>query len=273
MERPIIFDFFDYREFLKEMFEWVKIEDPSFSHRKFSKKAGFSSSSVLTQIINAQSGLSDEGVEKVGKGFSLKPDEIRFLLKLVKYDRAENLADRQEIYETIIKDKKFASRHPLAPAQFRYYTKWYYPLIREIILMGAETLDEIKSAICFDLPLSELELALRDLLSINLIQQKDGKFSASNQLVIAEDDKIPGLAASYHEEMIEQAKQAIKNIQREKRDIRAATMSIDSDLLPQFRSFLQQTLIDAIQRFEEMSQNKDMIFQLNIQAFPLFEKK
>lgn len=136
MKKPIIYDYREYHLFVSDMVIFLKNSDKNFSHRKFSKKAGFASSSFLSSIASGEKGLTPASVQKVAKAFHLTSGETRFFLKLLELKKAKLSTDKKEILEELLSDKKFCARHPLAASQYRYYSSWYYPLVRELIVMG-----------------------------------------------------------------------------------------------------------------------------------------
>jgi uncharacterized protein (TIGR02147 family) len=77
--RPDVFQFTDYREFLKGFYEWKKAQG-EFSHRVFAHRAGLKSSSFLRLVLTGKRNLSPDGITKfnIGLGFkrwsiSIKP--------------------------------------------------------------------------------------------------------------------------------------------------------------------------------------------------------
>ena len=50
-KRPNIFESLDYRLFMGEMFEYLKMTQRAFSNRSFAKRAGFQSSGFFINIV------------------------------------------------------------------------------------------------------------------------------------------------------------------------------------------------------------------------------
>ena len=58
LEKPIIFKYDNYREFLKAVFEYKKQSDRSFSIRNFARLAGFKAHSFVVGILQGKKDLS-----------------------------------------------------------------------------------------------------------------------------------------------------------------------------------------------------------------------
>src|SRR5262249_32035516 len=66
-----VYDYMDYRCFLKERFSSLKARNPLFSYRSFSRLAGTKSSGFLKLIIDGRRNLGDDGIMMVARGFKL----------------------------------------------------------------------------------------------------------------------------------------------------------------------------------------------------------
>src|SRR5690242_6188056 len=66
-QRPDIYDFQDYREFLKTWFEWKKTIQPEYSGAVFSKMAGMNSHTLLGMVIRKKRNLSYQSIRNFTK--------------------------------------------------------------------------------------------------------------------------------------------------------------------------------------------------------------
>lgn len=269
LQKPNIYDYRDYHTYVSDMVEFLKKADRDFSFRKFSKKTGFSSSSLLLSVASGKKGLTPESVKKLSKGFSLTANETDFFQKLLRLKKANLLNDKREILEELLSDRAFCERHPLAPLQYRYYTRWYYSLIRELVLMGLNTrqalYDYVKSKITYD----EMEIALQDLIQLSLLREVNSRFEVSHQIISTTSEVASDVFALFQHEMISLAQKAMQEVPRERRDMRSATFSIHEEDLPELKEFLERVIVDAIQSFESKRRDRNLVMQLNLQAFPL----
>lgn len=94
---PSVFNYLDYREFVRDRFDSLRKITPELSHRKFVRKAGFSSPSVLNGIMTKRRGLSPEGAAGIALALELNEIETEFFINLVRLSVAKLESDRMMI--------------------------------------------------------------------------------------------------------------------------------------------------------------------------------
>ena len=55
-----IFDYTDYRKFLRDRFVETKAKEPTFTYRNLALRAGFKSAGFFTQVLQGKTNLSDQ---------------------------------------------------------------------------------------------------------------------------------------------------------------------------------------------------------------------
>jgi len=60
-----IFDYLNYRQFLKDIFAYKKKVNPRYSYRVFARQAGFSSPATLKYVIDGERNVSDKSLLKI----------------------------------------------------------------------------------------------------------------------------------------------------------------------------------------------------------------
>ncbi len=96
-----VFDYMDYRSFLRDRFSELKRKNPRFSYRAFNRLAGIKSSAFLKLVSEGKRNLADDGIAKIIRGFRLSETEARHFWLLVRYNQAKNVFER-EIYAQLI---------------------------------------------------------------------------------------------------------------------------------------------------------------------------
>ena len=98
MKYPVIFDYLDYRAFLRDMFKYRKQQAKHFSYRFFARKSGFKSPNFLKLVTDGDRNLSYESITKVAKGFSLKKQEQEYFEYLVLMNQAGTHDEKNRYY-------------------------------------------------------------------------------------------------------------------------------------------------------------------------------
>src|SRR3989338_9919808 len=88
IKKPNIFEYDNYRSFLKDLYALLKQEKSAFSFRFFSRQAGFRSPNFLKLVMEGKRNLSPESIEKFAKGLKLNKNEADFFRRLVLLNQA-----------------------------------------------------------------------------------------------------------------------------------------------------------------------------------------
>jgi uncharacterized protein (TIGR02147 family) len=132
-----IFDYDDYRLFLKDYFRVKLQENSHFSQRYFAGKAGFNSHNFCSLVISGKRNLSTDSMRKIAKALELKAAASNYFENLVSLNQATSPSDKEYYFQQI---KKVRGKHvfvnELKKEQFFFYEKWYYPVISELMVLA-----------------------------------------------------------------------------------------------------------------------------------------
>src|SRR3954464_12720869 len=131
-----IYNFSDYRDFLKDRYRQLKAADPLFSFRFFSKQAGFGSPNYLKLVMDGKRNLSAEAIGKFAKGLRLDNHESEYFRYMVEYNQCDNMP-KKKVYEAkLLYLRELFKVKTLIPELYDYYHEWYHAAIREMITKG-----------------------------------------------------------------------------------------------------------------------------------------
>ncbi len=275
MKRPVVYKYFDYRVFLKDMFQFRKLKNKIFSYRYFSSKSGFSSPNFLKLVIDEKRNLTNSSIAKVAKGFGLKKQEREFFENLVFMNQATVHDEKNHYYKKMMSMRGYTEIHKIDKDSYNYFSKWYYPVIREVITFNShfQSPEKIARLLFPKITAKEAERAIKLLSELGLIKQnQDGHWEQSNQAISTGSEVKSLVVGNYHREMIKLASESIDRHPAGKRDISALTLSVKekkiSEIKARIESFRKELMDLACQ-----DENPDQVIQINIQAFPLTNKK
>ncbi len=270
-ERPAIYEYFDYRAFLRDMFSFRKKKNRYYSYRFFARESGFASPNFLKLVMDGQRNLTNESVAKIAKGFQLKKPEREFLENLVFMNQAPNHEERNYYYQKMMAAKGFTEIRKIDKERYEYFSRWYCPVIREIVGYSNAPLEPEDIAPLLDPPITPKEArdALNLLLELDLIRKKSGgEWEKANKTITTGPEVRSLVVANFHREMIRLGAEAIERHPAEARDITSVTVSVRGDRMAEFKektaAFRRELLKMACE--EEAA---DQVIQVNIQVFPL----
>ena len=271
MNRPSIYNYLDYRVFLKNMFCYKKETTPSFSYRNFSRLAGFASPNFLKLVIDGQRNLTNTSIAKISKGFKLKKPEREFFENLVFMNQAADHSEQNHYYRKLISLRGQGNIKQLETAQYEYFSKWYFPVIRELVIFGdrMQTPEQIAEKLTPPVKVKNVEIALKRLQHLELIRKDEtDRWEQSDTLLSTGPEVKSLLIANFHREMMRLAEKSITAYAAKERDVTALTLSISKNRMDELKQKIAAFRKEILSEFTN-DNNPDQVIQINIQAFPL----
>lgn len=270
MKKISIYNYTNYRHFLRDLLEFTREKDPEFSFRKFCKIAGIVSPSFLKHVIDNDRNLSIEGAQKFMLGFGIEGAEAAFFEILVQMNQAKTLDERNKHFQHLKKFAGFRQVCQLERDGFEYYRKWYHPAVRELVGMcqGVVTAKWISTKINPRITLKAAQESLDLLLRLGLIEKTADSYRKKHALVKGFSDLKSMALQNYHKEMINLGKESMERFSSETRNVTSVTISIPESKIPEIKEKIARLREDLLQMALQ-SKDPDTVVQVNFQEFPL----
>lgn len=273
--RVHIFDYLDFRAFLRDFYRDQKEQGRPFSFRAFARRAGTRSFNYLQLVMKGERDLSPKMATQFARGCGLEASEAEYFCELVAFSQAKAADERNRAYERLGRFRSFRAAHRLEPAQAAYHECWYIPAIRELAALPGFREDPkwIASTLQPPISVNQAKEALATLCNLGLlVQGADGRLSQAAPLVTTGSGPLGHHIVNYHRAMMSQATRALDEVPRDQRDISSITFSVPQSaiqvLSQRIAAFRKEILglADGLGPAEQ-------VVQLNIQLFPLSIKK
>ncbi len=266
-----IFDYADYKKFLRDYFLLKQSKNSEFSFGMMARAIGFSTTAGLTMIVNGDRHPGKKIKEKLCAFFSFKKNETLYfadLINLKKYEEKDI-----SLYLALL--KKIQSRQSkkyniLQEEIFNRINKWYYFAIREMVSLPNFRNDAkwITKKLNFYVKEQDIERALNDLHELKLIKINEfGKVVNCTDGLCTYDDIPSEAIKSFHRQMIENGKQSIDTIDVSKRYVSGLTIPININDKEKIKKLVRQFEDDLFSTFTSKEPNS--VYQFNIQVFPI----
>jgi len=268
-----IFEYDNFRVFLKERYLYSKSQNKKFSFRFFARLAGFKSPSFLKLVMENQANLSRKSIEMVAQALKLNKEESAFFKSLVLFNQAATADEKHSYAREILDFQKYKKIHPLSEAQFNYYTYWYFIPVREIVALPAFKEDPlwISKMIKPNIEPAEAKKALHELERLGLIvRDPNGSLKVTASNISTSDEVVSHSVAQYHRLMMKRAGESIDTIERESREISSLTMGVSEKTAKLVKERIQsfrKELVNIVSQDEAIN----VVYQLNFQFFPVTE--
>ncbi len=264
-----IYNFSDYRDFLKDRYRQLKEADPVFSFRHFSKQAGFGSPNYLKLVMDGKRNLSAEAVFKFAKGLRLDNHETEYFRYMVEYNQCENV-HKKRVYEAkLLYLRELFKVKTLIPELYDYYHDWYHAAIREVARKGPLKNDPIAIGQSLVPTISEDEAKKSIELLKTLKFITDGPAGTLIANETSEVDTTSAVLAQkiYYEQMAELAAQSLYTQGPETQDFESITLSLPQNKMAELRAKIHEWMVQV--GTGQTHNVGDAVYQLNIQLFAL----
>ncbi len=270
MKSPEVFDYLDYREFLEDIFDYLKA-NAKFTVRKFADQVGFGSSNYLRMILDRKRNLSLRYARQVGHRLGLRRAQLEFFEALVTFCDAKEGPKKDRAYQKLLKFKDFKKIRQLAEAEYDLFRVWYIVALYEALGQWSEKpIPEIAETM--GIKPAEVKDALTVLVQLGLVKERAGEFVKVDKAIETPPLVRGVLMRNFHSQMLDRAKVATQNLAADDRELGSLTIPLDRENYEKIkeRLFNFQQEINAA---HSDVKDPDKIYQLNYQLFPLFPLK
>jgi uncharacterized protein (TIGR02147 family) len=242
--KPIIYDYFDYREYLNDIFNHYKKVDPAFSHRKFLFDARIPGSTYLLRVLRGERKLSTKYVANFSDAIRHSAVEADYFMLLVRFVNEKNIDTRDQLLKKLIKIRSARTPYALQDKKLRYFEKWYYPVIRDLVALVDFGNDYKTLARMLVPPIKPTQAkgAVAFLLKHNFIKQRsDLRGYEPTEPVVSTPPRVNSTILSlFHKKNLELDIEAFANCSLSDRGISSVTMSISKETFEKCRVEIQE---------------------------------
>lgn len=265
---PNIYEYLDYRLYLRDFYNEKKEKTSYFSHRYLAKACGFKSSNFLKFIMDGERNLSQDGIRKLSKGMKLNKGEREFFENLVLYNQADSHEEKKVYYENLIRSRSLMKIKPLAKDQYDFYAEWFHPAVRELIVLKDfnGTPEWIAKNLSPSITVSQAKRSLELLERLDLIKKTGpNKWEQTESLITTGPEASSLMVLSYHQNLLRMMADVIPEIESENRDVSAINCSVPKDMIPKIKKKIQdfrQEILKMITADEEAEEAVLLTMQL-----------
>lgn len=267
-----IYNYENYREYLKDYFDDKKKTNNNFSHRYFAKKAGFSSHSYIYFILSGTRNLTETTLTKMINGLELDVKKAQYFENMVHFLQSKDVDNKDRYFKNMNMLRSNSKFYKLTKKHSEYFENWYNPVIRNIVVYADWDQDYKKLGKFVDPSISETKAreSVELLIEIGLIVKTKDGYKQNNKYI--ENSNVPTFIK-------EKARIDILN-----KAIESTVKFPVSQRLTSYSTFAMSekdydTLIEYIEEFSEKissfvlnTEKTEKVYEFIIQLFPLSKK-
>jgi uncharacterized protein (TIGR02147 family) len=268
-----IYDYSDFRDYMKDALAFEKTRNPSFSHRYLAQKLGLSTPNLILLVIQGKRNLTPTVRFKLSSFLKHTKKEALYFERMVSFQQAKTHDERAMHYASMLELKRKIKAAPIERQQYEYYNNWYNPVVRELICAPDFKGDYKTLAKKLSPPISpeQVKRSVDLLLDLGLIK-KDGKRFIQMDPLVSTGPVVDSIAvAGFHRKTALLAAESFDRHTRQERTITSCTVS----LCEEHFQMLKKESADLRKRALELAVEPDSanrVYQLNIHLFPVSKK-
>jgi len=248
---PDVFEYDDFRAYLRAFYGAKKARRGGFSLRAFSQSAGLTSSNYLKRVMDGARNLSPATAERFAEACGLRGQSASYFCALVAYGQAESGAEREGAYRALRGHRRFRAVHVLDDAYAAYHAEWYIPAI----------------------PPRAADKALSVLRELGMLKDDEAGVPRQVHALVDTPDRPLGVhVVKYHRAMLERASEAIDAVPREQREIAALTLCLSEVQLTELKARLVSLRRELLEEYTAGPDARRVV-QVNFQLFPLTKEE
>ncbi len=269
-----LFNYSDYRTFLRDYVEHKKKKDPTWSYAVWARRLKLKSPSTLVMIVNGQRNPGDSLSKELTTYFKLNEKQQAYFEGLVRLEKVK--ADTR-LAVLVMED--LSKAHPkghfthLNAQQFSVISHWYFYAIREMVNLKHFVEDPkwISRQLGNEVNPKKITDAISTLLELKLLKRlPSGKLAQDQGRIDTSYDVADEGLKRFHSQMLEKAHHSIRSTPLDDRENVGTTFGIKKEKLPEAKKLIRKFKKDFCHLLEQT--NSDAIYQLEIAFFPLTKK-
>lgn len=270
-----LFDYLDYRQFLKDWIAQKKIQSNAWSHRLIAEKVHLKSGGHISLILSGKANLKESALESFINLLKLQNSEADYFRNLVLYNQATTHQEQTKYYERLLACKDSLVT-VLQVDQYAYYSHWYYSAVREALSIYEFRGDEFHALgeqMIPALSADQVQEAFQFLQRLQMIEQNSHGFWKPTNRILSTGPQRTGFYFNEHVfQLLDLARCAIQRIPTGEKYNSWISAAVGPD------SFLKiveeiRCVRKKILKIVENDSNPDRVYHLNLNLFPITQRR
>ena len=270
---PNIFNYMDFREFLKDFYTNHKAENPGFSFQIMADKAGFKSKSFIKLVIDGKKNLTADSLRKLNKVLKLNDKAFSYFDDLVAFNQAKTLKMRNYFFERLFSYRKRNPGRLVMHHQYDFYAKWYHNTIRELVTFYKfnEDYDALAKMVMPPISARTARESVRLLLKLELIKKKKDGYVQTAPLLTTGDEVKSVAVQNFHVQNMVLGAESIDTCPSPERDISCLALGLSKEGFEMVKTETQMFRKKLLQIAKD-DRRPNRVYHYSIQLFPTSQK-
>jgi len=263
-----VFEYLDYRSYLKDAYEERKNESSFYSYRIMAEAFGLFPSNVF-RILHGEGHLPARCQSRALEFLGLSGRSAEYFLLLVAYARERSVKAKGEILEKAMTLRDVA-RRPLEHRELQYFAHWWTSVVRALL----ETTDgravpaELSRCLLPSVPEADVRASLELLTELGLVKKaSSGRLLPSQAHLTAGGPAKAQAVRGFQRQILTLASESLERFPPDDRDVSTLTISLDEGAFREIRELVRECRRQIQKRVEECRE-PDRVLHLAMAFFP-----
>jgi uncharacterized protein (TIGR02147 family) len=270
---PEIFEYLDYREFLRDYFNAQKAKSSHFSYKYVANKAGFKSKSFFYEVLKGKKNLSRDSIFALGKALNLNEKSFSYFELLVAFNQAADHKQKDHFFHQLIGYNSRNKARLLARAQYEVCSHWYHMTIREIVVAidFKDNYERLGKMLQPAISARKARQSVRLLLKLGLICRKNKRYEQTSALVTTGDEVHSLAVHNFHLQNLILAAESIDTVPRNERDISSVVLGLPLHKFETVKTEIQKFRKKLLE-LADKNEKTQRVYYVNFQIIPTSRK-
>ena len=265
-EKLCIYNYLDYRLYLQDYYQLQKKSNPNFSYAVWAQNTAIKSRSFLRLLVMGKRTLTEKMLPAILQSLKLNADEKHFFVLLVRFNQADSIEAREEVFSAI----KSCKKHQLSKIHdtYHYLSSHWCPRVH--VLLTLEDIDRTCEALAkmTRLSVAEMEKILKTLEQLGIAEQnEDGQWQAQETVFQIPDDLNNLAIQSFHKNSLQMAQAAIESNPNERQYL-GIFMPLTAQEYQELNEELDRVTTQLLARYSSSQGKNKKLYQLNTSLIP-----
>jgi uncharacterized protein (TIGR02147 family) len=264
-----IYDYLDYRTYLRDFYLRKKAANPNFSYQVFADKAGFRSKSQIKLIIDGKRNVTPRAAEQINRVLRLGDKAFSYFKDLVAFCQTKSNDERARFLLRLAEYNKRSPARVVLRHQYELYAQWYHNTIRELVAhceLGDDH-DRLAKSTAPPILVTEARRSLAMLLELGLLEKRGNRYAQTDRVISTGDEVRSVAVRAFHRRNMELAAQSIDTFERDERDISSLVVGLSDQGFATIKKEIQQ-FRKRLLRIVEADTPVHRVYHINFQIFP-----
>lgn len=269
MDKIQVFNYTDYRIFLKDALKERLLNSPQLSMRSIATKAGINSPNYLQRVIQGKP-VGDKMAIKLSQLMKLRGPEEKYFRLMIDFSEADSSEHKKEVLLKLLQIRSKAQGKLATIFDNDIRKEWHLIVIWEMAAVRDITLtpETIVAALNKKINLSQAQKAIDFLIDKKYLRQvAPHQYEQTTMLLHSTDEIESVLLRNMHRKFIEMSLDRIDD-KIEEKEFQGLTIAVNDETFKLIKKEIKKFIHDMAERFSSASDG-NRVARLNLQLFSI----